>query len=233
MAKRKQNQTTKSDQTKVEDTKAEETKTEGGEPTEGQADQGTENTETVETTTTTEDKPEGTDGQASEQETTATEDKTQEETKPAEDKPEPAAALSSNSRVASVQSSLDDYATKMAPNFPVTEDAIRSNQIRLKNVINTIMSSDDEVFEEVMTAAIKRVRSNRTGAFSDVMVYRGFPSLRIRQEERKRFEMLLQLMLAAADSKTTKQISDKVDLSVILRYINNDAQQNRLQSFFS
>ncbi len=230
MAKRKgtsKSQTTTETKASTEEQQATETQQE-----ETKVEETQESTKTE--STSTETQASGDDSASKdESETQPTEDSgdTKEEPAP-ENKPEPKLAVSQDDRVAFVQKSLDDYVQNMGPNVPVTEDDIRSNQIRLKNTINSVLSADDAIFDEVFTEAVKRIRADRKGAFRDVLVYRGFATMRIRQEERKRFEMLLQLMLACADSKNIKSIGDKVDLGVVLRYVKNDEQANRLQSFF-
>lgn len=236
MAKRKntaKSQTTENKAT-TEEQKATETQQE-----ETKVEETQESTQTEETSTGSETQASEDQSTSKEETETKTEDKggdksesTKGETKEPQPKPEPKLAVSQDDRVATVQKALDEYVANMSGNVPVTEDDVRTNQIRLKNTINAILSSNDEIFDEVFTEAVKRIRANRTDAFRDVLVYRGFANMRIRQEERKRFEMLLQLLLACSDSKNIKSIGDKVDLSVVLRYVKNDEQANRLQSFF-
>jgi hypothetical protein len=127
---------------------------------------------------------------------------------------------------------FDQYVAAMDPKAPQTSQSIQKQQLKLRTVVNNILDLPDEKFADGMKMLIQGVRQNRKGAFSEAHLFRGFPELRIARAERQKLEQLLSLLLASADSKSPKKVTEVVDLNVLFRYLNSNDQQQKLQSFY-
>jgi hypothetical protein len=133
----------------------------------------------------------------------------------------------------SISLMLGEYIDGMAPNIPQTPDSISKNQMKLRAIINGVLNMKEENFDGGMKGLIVAVREYRTKAFAEHLVFRGFAQLRVPRAERQKLESLVSLLLASADSNNPKQISDVVDLDVLLKHVGDNGHHQKLQSFFS
>jgi hypothetical protein len=127
---------------------------------------------------------------------------------------------------------LDEYIENMAPNKMVEQDDVVRNQLRLRSIINLLMGTPAESFGDAMKSVVKKVRDNRKGVFSERLIFRGFPQIKIARSERQKLETLVTLLLATADAKQPAKVKDVVDMNVVYRYVKNDEQQQKLQSYY-
>lgn len=127
---------------------------------------------------------------------------------------------------------INDYAGAMGPSQTQTPESIRFQQRELLNIFNTVLRQD-EAFDESMKAIITTVRENRKGAFREHFVFRGMNRLGLGATRAGRFDQLINLFLAAADSKNPKEVSKVVDLKTFYtKYLKDDSAQSRLASYF-
>lgn len=127
---------------------------------------------------------------------------------------------------------LDAYIEAMAPNKMVESSDIQNNQMRLRSVINLLLATPDESFNDAMKTVVKKIRSARKGAFSERLIFRGFPQIKIARSERQKLETLITLLLATADAQQPGKVKEVVDMNVVYRYVKNDDQQQKLQSYY-
>lgn len=218
----KKGTTAKKTETKTAETKTQETTTEENQqaPTEGTQTEQTseETTQTQASGDTTENKePEVTKDPEPEKE------QAKEEPKPSIDVPEGLESLAAK---------IDQYTAAMAPNMMVETDEILRNQLRLRSIINIVLATPAEQFNDAMKLLVKKVRAERKGAFSERLVFRGFPQIKLARSERQKLETLVSLLLATADAQQPGKVKDVVDMNVVNRYVKNDDQQQKLQSYY-
>lgn len=127
---------------------------------------------------------------------------------------------------------LDDYVNSMAPNVPLDSSDIQTNQMKLRSLIDVLLKTRDELFGEAMKLVVGAVRDNRKGVFSERLVFRGFPQMRLARSERQKLETLVSLLLATADANNPSKVKDVVDMNVVFRYVTDNDQQQRLQSYY-
>lgn len=132
----------------------------------------------------------------------------------------------------SIAYQLGEYIDAMRPNKGQTGDSLHKSQLKLRGVVNAVLQLPDEKFDEGMKFLVGAVRAYRDDVFSERFIFRGFPQLRISRPERQKLETLISLLLATADSKSPKTVSKTVDLNVVLRYVNDNNQQQKLQSYY-
>lgn len=190
---------------------------------------------------TTEEQTTATEGTTEEQNTAPTEPATTEEQAPAETEAtapaeeEPAAEEPSFEVPDALQglaTRLNDYVLAMGPNQPLNADEIQTQQLKLRAVINSLLKTEDELFGDAMKHVVSVVRENRKGVFSERLIFRGFPQMKLARSERQRLEILVSLLLSTADAKTPSKVTDVVDMNVVFRYVTDNDQQQRLQSFY-
>lgn len=141
-------------------------------------------------------------------------------------------ATPSQEALAAVKNAFDDYITVMGPGVPHTDASIASNQLKLRKAFNLMLRVADSQFEEAIKLARKIIRNHRSDVFSERMVFRGFSTLKISSDERKRLETLVSLMLAYADANQKSQVPKQIDFDVAMRYIPKEDEQQKLRSFF-
>lgn len=127
---------------------------------------------------------------------------------------------------------LSAYIENMAPNKMVETDEIVRNQMRLRSIINLLLATPPESFNDAMKSVVKKVRAERKGAFSERLIFRGFPQIKIARSERQKLETMISLLLATADAKQPGKVKDVIDMNVVYRYVKNDEQQQKLQSYY-
>lgn len=127
---------------------------------------------------------------------------------------------------------INTYAVAMHPTQTQTPDNIRFQQRELLSIFNTVLKQD-EAFKESMQAVISTVREHRKGAFREPSVFRGMNNLGLGGSRTSRFDQLINLFLAAADSKNPKEVSKVIDLKTFYgEYLKDDEAQARLDSYF-
>jgi hypothetical protein len=127
---------------------------------------------------------------------------------------------------------LNAYIENMAPNKMVEQDEIIRNQLRLRSIVNLLMATPAESFNDAMKSVVKKIRAERKGVFSERLIFRGFPQIKIARSERQKLETLVSLLLATADAQQPAKVKDVVDMNVVYRYVKNDEQQQKLQSYY-
>jgi hypothetical protein len=127
---------------------------------------------------------------------------------------------------------LGQYIDAMKPGKAQTGDSLQKNQLKLRSVINAILQLPDEKFSDGMKFLTAVIREHRDGVFNERYVFRGFPQIRVARTERQKLETLITLFLATADSKSPKSVSKNVDMTVVMRFVTNNDQQQKLQSFY-
>lgn len=127
---------------------------------------------------------------------------------------------------------FDQYVADMDPKVPQTTETLLKHQLKLRTLVNNVLDLPDEKFADGWKMLIKGIGQNRKGAFSESHLFRGFPQLRVARAERQKLELLLSLLLASSDSKSPKKVPEVVDLNVVFRYLSNNDQQQKLQSFY-
>lgn len=127
---------------------------------------------------------------------------------------------------------LDDYVNSMAPNVPLDSSDIQTNQMKLRSLIDVLLKTRDELFGEAMKLVVGAVRDNRKGVFSERLVFRGFPQMRLARSERQKLETLVSLLLATADANNPSKVKDVVDMNVVFKYVTDNDQQQKLQSYY-
>lgn len=131
-----------------------------------------------------------------------------------------------------INNRINDYAEAMHPSQTQTPESIRFQQRELLSIFDTVLRQD-EAFEESMKAIVTTVRENRKGAFREHSVFRGMNRLGLGSNRVGRFDQLINLFLAAADSKNPKEVSKVVDLKTFYtKYLQDDGAQSRLASYF-
>lgn len=145
-----------------------------------------------------------------------------------------ALAMSKNAPkgLSSIAYQLGEYIMAMSPGKGQTTDSLQKNQLKLRSVINSVLLLPDDKFADGMKLILAGVRKYRDGVFSELHIFRGFATLRVSRPERQKLETLISLLLATADSKSPKAVTKVVDMDVIMRYVTNNDQMQKLQSFY-
>ena len=124
------------------------------------------------------------------------------------------------------------YVSEMAPNVTQTLDSLVKRQMLLIDGLNILLRQDDQAFPKALTAVIDLVRQHRKTVFSELMLFRAFPSLRITRAERQKIETLLTVLTTAADVKNPRLVKNHVNFEVLAARLGNDMQRQRLESYF-
>jgi len=132
----------------------------------------------------------------------------------------------------SIAYQLSEYIAAMSPGKAQTGDSLQKNQLRLRSVINAVLLLPDDKFGDGMKFVVAAVRKFRKTVFNEMYVFRGFPQLKIGRGDRQKLETLVSLLLATADSKSPKQVTKVVDMDVVTRYVTDNNQMQKLQSFY-
>lgn len=127
---------------------------------------------------------------------------------------------------------LGGYIDDMQPHLAQTEASLQKSQLKLRGVINNVLGLGDSQFNDGMKFLVKAVRDHRKTVFSETMVFRGFDRLRIGRGERQKLETLISLLLATADVKNPKDVKKSVDMKVVYRFVSDNDQQQKLQSYY-
>lgn len=128
---------------------------------------------------------------------------------------------------------IGEYAENMHPAKTQTSESIKFNQLELYSIFNTLLSNEAG-FAESMRAVITTVRDNRRAAFRETAVFRGMGKLGLGRQRSAQFDQLINLFLAAADSKNPKEVSKVVDFKTLYtKYLKSDQAQSLLSSYFN
>lgn len=99
-------------------------------------------------------------------------------------------------------------------------------------MINNVLDLADDRFGDGLKFLARVIRAHRTTVFSETMIFRGFDRMRVSRGERQRLETLISLLLATADVKNPKDVNKSVDMKVVYRFVTDNNQQQKLQSFY-
>ena len=199
MAKRKSTTTTATKATGVDETKL------AQEEQAPQDDQATENLSTNEEQAPESTETQGNDGQG-EVGAEQTQVEASDEKEEAQEQPLTEAlnkdTVSVPAHLQSLRNTLDRYLREMAPNAAYTPTIGVTQARLLHNLLDSLFRHTPEKFTEAWAEMVSVIKENRKGCFAEAMVFRGWHenALALRGSRRQRYEGLITLLLATADS---------------------------------
>lgn len=126
-------------------------------------------------------------------------------------------AASKQPTQALLEAELDSYLAKMAPNTPITDAEGVAQQLRLKRIIDWIMSLDNAEFTPAFRYLLSTIRKNIDGAFAMTHIFRFFDRLTMPSNERRSFERVLEFLRTVAIPSQRTDFLKHVNLADVFR----------------
>lgn len=133
----------------------------------------------------------------------------------------------------SVSCFLIEYIQNMWPGKAISESDIHKNQLKLKNVINSVLDLEQQKFVDGMNFLVSVVREYRKTVFNERYIYRGFNTLKLSNKEKKKFELMLSLLNNHADVKNILDVRNTTDFNILFKYIEDNKVKQKLISYYN
>lgn len=134
--------------------------------------------------------------------------------------------------LASLKDRLDQYLAVMGPGRSPSEAAGRQQQLSLWRSIQLVLRQEGTAFTESMNYLLEFIHANRSGAFSERLLFRFIPELNLGRDDRVTFERLLSTFIDTADASARAHTIKQIDLKKVLAKLNDARVEQRLLDFY-
>lgn len=128
---------------------------------------------------------------------------------------------------------LDDYAAKMAPGLPQTEQTGTQNQLSLWHLLDATINLDQAEFKQCWGIILLYFKELKQSVFADQYVARFFNSIRLDETSSKAFQHLLDICTLTADAATRSKVMRQIDLNRALSIGVSDKAKANIISFYN